>query len=122
MTKVLVSTVKAKKFCIKSGLETGGMPSAHTAFIVSVTIMIGLEQGFLSPLFALATAITAIVMHDSVKVRYAVGEYGEALNSLIKERKSNVRQVKIVKGHKSAEVAAGTLLGMVVALAVFYYI
>ena len=40
---------------------TGGMPSSHTSFSTSLTMMLGLNLGFDSPMFAIALVFTFIL-------------------------------------------------------------
>jgi acid phosphatase family membrane protein YuiD len=46
-------------------IQPGGMPSSHSALIVGITHGIGLSVGFGTPLFALAFAISMIVIYDA---------------------------------------------------------
>jgi len=100
-------------------LDSGGMPSAHTAVLSSVAMVIGLVDGFNSGLFALAIVILAIVMHDAVRVRRSSGEQGLAISQMIKEQKSSIKTPRIFKGHTPLEVVFGLILGIVVGLIVF---
>lgn len=54
-------------------IQSGGMPSSHTAFMVSLTTIVGIGQGFLSAIFALSAGVTAIVIYDSLGVRRTTG-------------------------------------------------
>ena len=45
--------------------ETGGMPSSHSALITGTTSGIGFQLGFDNPIFALAIALSLIVMSVS---------------------------------------------------------
>ncbi|MEX2430282.1 MAG: divergent PAP2 family protein, partial [Patescibacteria group bacterium] len=77
VTKYLISRTADPE---RHFLDSGGMPSAHTAIIVSATTAIALAEGIGSPLFALAVVVSAIVMHDAVRVRWPLGEATERLN------------------------------------------
>ena len=99
--------------------RSGGMPSAHSATAVSVTTMIGLQEGIDSGLFGLAVLVTAIFLYDAMMVRRSSGEQGEVLKHIIKETKSNARLGFIPKGHQPIEVLAGSILGFLVSLLVF---
>lgn len=111
-------TVKDKKY--KEFFRSGGMPSAHSATIVAITVLIGLAEGFNSAIFALAVAVSLIIMHDAVRVRRATGDNGLAIERLIKEVKSKLAGPRIVKGHSVPEVVAGAVLGAVIAAIVFF--
>lgn len=99
---------------------SGGMPSAHSAIMMSVTTVIGLADGFTSGLFGLATVISFVVMYDAMMVRRASGKQGEAIHELLQEVDSRVRPPKIARGHEPLEVCVGACVGTVVGLVVFF--
>lgn len=105
--------------------SSGGMPSSHSALVTSVTLGIGLFDGFNSSLFALSFAIAMIVIYDAAGVRREAGRHAEKINILINEMLSghpiSDKQLKEVIGHTPAQVAAGVLLGILTSL-VFYNI
>lgn len=116
--KLILSLVTAKKQD-QDFFRSGGMPSAHSATIASISVLIGLVEGFDSAIFALAVAVSLIVMHDAVRVRRATGDNGVVLKELISEQKSKVSSPRIVRGHTVPEVVAGALLGALISLVVF---
>jgi acid phosphatase family membrane protein YuiD len=103
----------------KDFFRSGGMPSAHSATIVSIAMLIGLVEGFGSAIFALAVAISLIVMHDAVRARRATGDNSIAIERLIKEQNSKVVKPQIVKGHTLPEVIVGAILGIIIGVVVF---
>lgn len=98
---------------------SGGMPSAHSATVTALTVIIGLKDGWGSPLFVLALTFASVVVYDAVMVRRSSGEQGESLTALIKEQKSKVRLPRVAKGHTPIEVFAGIVLGIGIALVVW---
>ena len=94
---------------------SGGMPSAHSALVVSLLVVIGVYNGLGSPVFAIMAAVAAITMYDAIMVRRSSGEQGASLTALIKEQKSKVRLPRVAKGHTPLEVIAGALVGAIVA-------
>jgi acid phosphatase family membrane protein YuiD len=117
--KSVIYTVRNKEFRLSYLSESGGMPSAHSAFVVSFTTLLGLSDGIYSPLFALSVVVAVVVIYDAMKVRYAVGEQAIAFNSLLKEQKSKANSVRVVRGHRLEEVVVGVGLGVLVALATY---
>jgi uncharacterized protein len=103
--------------------SSGGMPSSHSALMVSVMLATGLYTGFNTPMFALAVALTMIVVYDAAGVRREAGRHAERINILIEELFSgepiSEKQLKEVIGHTPTEVIAGVLLGAAVALLSF---
>jgi len=99
---------------------SGNMPSAHSASVVALVTIIGLQDGTSSGLFAVAALFAAIVMYDAVMVRRSSGEQGAAIQKLIKEQKSSVPLPRAAKGHTPLEVAVGAILGALVGIVVFF--
>lgn len=100
---------------ILDAFQSGGMPSSHAAFMMSLTTLIGFNEGFSSPIFALALAISAIVMYDARSVRLATGQQTEVIRKLAK--KENIRvNITNAKGHRVIEIAAGAIIGVAVGL------
>ena len=56
---------------------TGGMPSSHTAGVVSLATSCGLIAGFDSLYFAIAAGLSIVVMYDAAGVRRAAGKTAE---------------------------------------------
>lgn len=100
-------------------LSAGGMPSSHSALVVGATHGVGLFTGFDSPLFALALALTMIVVYDAAGVRRQAGMHAERINLLFEEllrgHMWDQNELREVLGHTPLEVAGGILLGLVVA-------
>lgn len=92
--------------------DTGGMPSGHAAFVTAAATVIGLEAGFDGPLFALAAVVVAIVLHDAVRLRWAVGEQATLLNLLLQKAQLGSAPVIVWRGHRLREVLVGSLLGI----------
>ena len=104
---------------IKFGIifETGGMPSSHSALITGASSGIGFELGFDSPIFALAIAVSLIVMYDASGVRKSAGIQAQEINKLARklDPKSEV-DLKETLGHTKFEVIVGSLLGPLITL------
>ena len=103
---------------------SGGMPSSHTSFSMSLTTMIGLSFGFDTPLFAVSLIFCFIVAYDAMGLRFESGKQAEAINLLLDEvfEKEGFKHLKEQLGHKPLEVLMGFLLGIIVALFFNYII
>ena len=103
--------------------ETGGMPSSHSALITGATSGIGFKLGFDNPIFALAIAISLIIMYDASGVRRSAGIQAAELNKLSKilDPKSEV-DLKETLGHTKLEVFVGSLLGPLITLPGIFFI
>jgi acid phosphatase family membrane protein YuiD len=126
--KVLICTIKEKKFNPKRIVGEGGMPSGHTATVMAAMTMCGLIEGFDTPLFALAGVFAIVVIKDAVGVRLEVTKHAAVINRLAEEVNSNLDEDKKIKtdslkrlvGHTPAEVGVGAVVGIIVAI--LYYI
>jgi uncharacterized protein len=98
---------------------TGGMPSSHSSLMTATTHAIGLYHGFSNPLFAMAVAITMIVIYDAANVRRQAGIHAQRINvifdELLRGHPVNERDLREVLGHTPLEVVGGILLGLAVA-------
>lgn len=104
--------------------SSGGMPSTHSSLMVSVTLSSGLNFGFDSPTFAIAFAISMIVVYDATGVRRQAGIHAQKINQLFEEllrgEPIEMDKLKEVLGHTPAQVIAGIILGTIVALTLWY--
>ncbi|TAK96743.1 divergent PAP2 family protein [Patescibacteria group bacterium] len=97
----------------------GHMPSAHTAFIVSVVTSVGYYDGIHSGAFAVALALALIVIDDAARLRMYMGDQGRYLNMLIRQLNINEEQFPRLKervGHRISEVIVGGFLGFFLTL------
>ncbi|MDD4901858.1 MAG: divergent PAP2 family protein [Patescibacteria group bacterium] len=125
------------KFFIKSNHEKAswksitaysGMPSGHSALIVSLATIVFLKDGWQSPLFAISLIFAVIVIRDAVGIRRYLGEHGRMLNELVKDLKEepdqpldqNYPHLLEKIGHTPAQAAIGALIGLAVSLIGFW--
>jgi uncharacterized protein len=120
--KVLLILISERKWMPERVLETGGMPSSHTASVAALATMCGLEFGWDSGYFAIAAIFGSIVMYDATGIRRASGMQAEVLNDLVQELEAVLREgfapkpLKELLGHTYFEVFVGFLLGVAVAV------
>jgi acid phosphatase family membrane protein YuiD len=117
---LIASVVRQGSINYRQLYTSGNMPSSHSATTIALLTVVGLKTGVGSASFGIATLFAAIVMYDAVMVRRSSGEQGVAIQALIKEQKSKVRQPRAALGHEPLEVAVGALLGLIVGLAAFF--
>ena len=102
-------------------LTTGGMPSSHSSLLTATSLGIGLYHGFDDPVFAIAVAITMVVVYDAAGVRRQAGIHAQRINVLFNEllhgHMLNEKDLREVLGHTPLEVIGGILLGFIVAIA-----
>lgn len=111
-----------QKFSFKNILAYSGMPSGHSAIIISLATIIGLEEGFSSPLFAVCAVLAIIVIRDALGIRRYLGEHGRVLNVLVKDLgNDHVLDQKYPRllekiGHTPLQVLIGSLIGFFISL------
>jgi len=115
--KVFVDYYETKKFTLRSFYRTGGMPSAHTATVVALTLGVFWAEG-VSTLFIAVFFLSLIIVRDSLGVRYSVGEQAVTLNKLLKASRVH-ESVKVILGHTLSQVIVGAVIGAVATLIVF---
>ncbi len=117
--KIPTEYLRSRRWMWAMVFAPGGMPSSHSALLVSGTLAVGLYHGFDNPLFGIAVAITMIVVHDAAGVRRQAGMHAERINllfdQLLKGHMWDEKALKEVIGHTPLEVIGGILLGLLVA-------
>jgi acid phosphatase family membrane protein YuiD len=101
-------------------VQTGGMPSSHSALMVAMAVSVGLIDGFQSTIFAVATGIAVIVMYDAAGLRQAAGKMAGILNKLTEDIYTDhpdrfPERLRELLGHTPFEVIVGAFLGAAVA-------
>jgi acid phosphatase family membrane protein YuiD len=117
--KLLFSLIKYRKLDFMRLFGTGGMPSSHTCFTVSLCTVIGKTQGVGSAAFGLSFAFALVVMSDAAGVRQAAGKQAKLLNSLMSTHFQDDEfneKLKELIGHKPLEVLIGAVLGVLMGL------
>lgn len=139
--KTIHYAIKFKSFNPERITGAGGMPSSHSSLVVSVAIYTLRTQGYASPAFALAMILAGVVIYDAMSVRYNAGLHAKELNRLrrvideiddeisqmsdeengdgdeITEKMTERKDFKEFLGHTPLEVLAGSLLGIIIAMA-----
>ena len=120
--KVICDLITTKKFNFKRILGAGGMPSSHSAVVVSLATLIGKNEGVDTSIFAVSVILACIVMYDAAGVRRAAGKQAQLLNKLIETPGLTGVQVseKLVEvlGHTPIQVLVGASIGLVVGMIV----
>ena len=119
--KFIFDLITHKKMNFKRLYGSGGMPSSHSATVMSITTMAGLLEGFDSLAFAACFGFSIIVMYDAAGVRRAAGKQARVLNQIIANYKEINIQEKLVEllGHTPIEVVVGAIFGVVETLALY---
>ena len=121
--KFITDTIKNKKINFKRLVETGGMPSSHSATVTSLMTSIGIAEGFNSTIFAVSFVFSVIVMYDAAGVRRAAGKQATILNQLINSKQVYVdtnEKLKELLGHTPFQVFVGAIYGIALASLLMY--
>ena len=123
--KILIDTIVNKKFSLERVFGDGGMPSTHTATVVSLMLMCGFVEGWGTSIFAVSAIFAIVVMHDATGVRRETGKQAVVILDMIKvmqeyfwEKDATVRaeKLKVLVGHSRLQVFFGAMLGTAVVL------
>jgi hypothetical protein len=117
--KVITALYTERSFQPRRLFETGGMPSSHTAGIVTLAGGLGITNGWESGEFAIGFTLAAFIIYDAAKVRRAAGRHAEVLNMLLNDlehlldRETRPQALKTLLGHTFPQVIAGAFIGII---------
>ena len=117
--KLIIDFGKNRKVNMRVLVETGGMPSAHSALVAALATGVGQTAGWASTEFAIAVVFAFIVMYDAAGVRQAAGKQARILNQIIDEffqekHEFNEDRLKELLGHTPVQVIVGSILGIAI--------
>ncbi|MAG61110.1 hypothetical protein CL619_04955 [archaeon] len=110
--KVVYNVHKRKSFSWHDIFETGGMPSSHSALVMTLVTSIYLLEGFTSAFF-IAVILAFIVIRDATGVRYSAGLQGQFLTKLLKKHKIKKQAPHFALGHTPMQAFVGSCVGIV---------
>lgn len=119
MLKLVFDYARHRKVNFRVLVETGGMPSAHSALVAALATGVGQSLGWNSVEFAIAVVFACIVMYDAAGVRQAAGKQARILNQIVEEvfdegHEFNEDRLKELIGHTPIQVVAGSALGVAI--------
>ncbi len=121
LIKVILTVLVEKRFDMSRFVGSGGMPSSHSSFVMSLSTAVGIKEGYDSVIFTVALVLSLIVMYDAAGVRRSVGKQAKILNALLEDIHKHKKHLLIEKrlkeliGHTPVEVLSGAILGIVIA-------
>ena len=108
--KLVLYSVKDRRFELRYLFTAGGIPSTHSAFVTALATAIGIRTGITSDAFAIAAVFSAIVIYDAFRLRGHVQHHAQILNRLVL-RPAGEEPVSEMIGHSIPEIATGMLFG-----------
>ena len=124
--KTIINFILLGKFQLERMWGDGGMPSAHSATVCAMVIAAARSEGVSSAIFAVASVVAIITMHDAMGVRRETGEQAKVLNRMFTEwmdqgfeqfQLPHGKKLKEMVGHTPIEVVTGAALGIVLGFA-----
>ena len=117
-SKLIIELIQYRQWRPAVLLETGGMPSSHSALVTGTASGVGIQLGFDHPAFAVAATFAFVVMYDASGIRRAAGLTAERINQLSLESgpSTSLKPLKESLGHTRLEVFVGSLIGPLVVL------
>jgi hypothetical protein len=120
-SKLLIELIIHRKVNFRVLVETGGMPSSHSALVTALATGVGIHEGFGSTVFAIATIFAVIVMYDAAGVRQAAGKQARILNQIMDEffqgeHSFTEDRLKELLGHTPVQVIVGSIVGILISI------
>jgi len=100
-----------------------GMPSGHSAIMISLATIVGLKEGFSSSIFAVCLIMAVLIIRDAVGLRQYLGQHGKTLNRLVQDLDEDKMLDKTYPhllekiGHTPLQVLVGGIIGFTISLA-----
>jgi len=121
ISKVLVDAVRTGTVNLNVMNAYGGMPSSHTAIVVSLTTVVALAEGLDSAAFILAFVFSLVTIRDAIGLRMYLSEHARILNKLMGTLPAKVKpgfpsRVLERIGHTPKEALMGGLVGLTASL------
>ena len=120
--KTIINFILLGKLQLERMWGDGGMPSAHSATVCAMVIAAARSEGVSSAIFAVASVVAIITMHDAMGVRHETGEQAKVLNYVMAHWKEMPEELKPKKklnehlGHTLPQVLMGALLGTAIGI------
>ena len=117
LIKMIINGIKGK-FSWKDMNRYGGMPSSHTATVVSLAASVGYFEGWNSAAFAVALMFALVVIRDAGGFRRILSNHAVELNQLVHSmnptEKSQYPHLVERLGHTPLELFFGAIAGLVI--------
>ncbi len=112
IVKWLVHALKWR-FSMARMFGSGGMPSAHSTFVIALSTAMGLKYGPWSDEFAICLVISIIIIYDAMNVRYQAGLHARVLNRLTPDDGETLNESM---GHTPLEALIGGIIWFLTAV------
>jgi acid phosphatase family membrane protein YuiD len=120
--KMVIEIINGK-FSWKNIGKYGGMPSSHTAFVVSLVTLAGLVDGINSLSFSITFVLATLIIRDATGLRHYLSNHSKVINLLI-EKLPDSEEIEFPHieerlGHTTFQVLNGFILGLFLTILLF---
>lgn len=126
LLKVIFYSIQKKRINFRRLIGNGGMPSTHSASVVSLAIAVGFKEGWNSTALAISLVLAVIVMIDASGVRLAASKHAKAINEIteevFKDGQFHYEKFNELLGHTPTQVFAGGTIGLLISLIFFRFV
>jgi len=125
--KLFINSNK-KGFKFKNILAYSGMPSGHSAMVISLVTSIYIQDGIHSSSLAVSAILAIVVIRDAVGIRKYLGRHGETLNILVEDLEDdnvlehNYPHLLEKIGHTPLQVLAGSIIGVLTSILFYFFL
>jgi acid phosphatase family membrane protein YuiD len=117
--KFIIASTRGE-LSLRTLLTYGGMPSAHTAFVIAVATVVAMHEGIASSAFAVAAVFGMLIIRDAIGLRQFLSQHSRVLNMLIKDLPDEMeakypQQLAERLGHTPLQATVGALIGLTIA-------
>jgi len=91
-------------------VNTGGMPSGHSAFVSALVVVVASREGIESTAFTIAAVLALIVMYDAIHLRNEAGKHAAKINE------HHQAELEESLGHNHLEVLVGSFFGVLLSI------
>ena len=128
LIKTVIDLVLYGSFNPERMVGSGGMPSSHSSTVCALATTSVLQYGVASFQFSVTFILAMVVMYDAAGVRRETGKQAVVLNRLLRDTPlpwtDDIldQNLKELVGHTPLQVSAGAVLGVAVALFMWFVI
>jgi acid phosphatase family membrane protein YuiD len=125
LLKLLIYGLANRRLNLRVLVTTNGLPSLHAVVLSCLSVIVGLDHGFRSPLFVATFLFAGVILHDLIRVQGSV-QRGQATGLFLAQAIEGAepstwaeRWAALLtdRGHRPLHIAAGMVLGLLAALA-----
>ena len=113
--KWIIIKIDTWKLDLSKTLWSWGMPSSHSAVVVSLATAMAIKYSISSDYFAIVVAFAVIIIYDALNIRYEAWLHASVINQFLWEKRFNESL-----WHLPSEAFAGSAIWIIVAIVLYY--